>query len=600
MPSVSAATAASVKAGLCANIRSECFRSLKKASNISGPLKRGSLCRLIAVVGGRQSPAQVLDARTVLVVWTGAQPAALMGDTEGRVTGIPLRPIITALAGVLLLLLIWPGGVPDPFGVTDEYAWIVLTWSVAVPLALLCWWRNRSLRTPLDVWIGAYVAVAILTWPTSTDRTATAIAIAGLIGQIGVYYATFGVAREWKHSPPLILAALVVGIAVIQLQAVDFHVEQGLLTRPKVYERPPGWSGYPEISHLAVVQIAILIAFLQTAATWSVVAAVSVLIAVGSVELGLLYARLAWLSLGAVLVAAGIVAFREGRRLMVIGLLGLGVCGGGLLVWKNPTIQQLVYGTVGLSLPVVDPSAPYLEIATPDMRFSIWQRTVRMIGDHWLTGVGLGNFRPVYESFYNPEVNNDGRRGTHAHNYWLQQAAELGVAGGVANVTLWIGGLWIAWRRRTSSVAHRAVLYVLVAITARHLADNLFFSFGFASARLQSLAWLALALAVIPDHAGEIPAERSCEDAPDRLPPPHRPLSQTQSEAHEKQAAGEREAAGGLGNEVTERLGRDPGEPHLVADRRKNDRTPKNPARRSGDEIPVDHSPTQGSRLLGL
>src|SRR5687767_15118043 len=32
MPSVSAATAASVKAGLCANIRTECLRSLRKAS----------------------------------------------------------------------------------------------------------------------------------------------------------------------------------------------------------------------------------------------------------------------------------------------------------------------------------------------------------------------------------------------------------------------------------------------------------------------------------------------------------------------------------------------------------------------------------------
>jgi hypothetical protein len=33
MPSVSAATAARVNAGLCRNIRSECFRSLKNASN---------------------------------------------------------------------------------------------------------------------------------------------------------------------------------------------------------------------------------------------------------------------------------------------------------------------------------------------------------------------------------------------------------------------------------------------------------------------------------------------------------------------------------------------------------------------------------------
>ena len=35
MPSVSAATAASVKAGLCANIRSACFKSCKSVSSMA-------------------------------------------------------------------------------------------------------------------------------------------------------------------------------------------------------------------------------------------------------------------------------------------------------------------------------------------------------------------------------------------------------------------------------------------------------------------------------------------------------------------------------------------------------------------------------------
>jgi O-antigen ligase len=265
-----------------------------------------------------------------------------------------------------------------------------------------------------------------------------------------------------------------------------------------VYERPTGWSGYPEISHLATLQIAILVAFLQTATSWTLAASVAVLIAVGAVELVLLYARMAWLSLAAVLASAAVVMFGEGRRLLVIAVVGAGLLGGGLLVWQNMTIQRLAYGMVGLSKVVADPSAPYLEIATPEMRVQIWRRTGRMIRDHWLTGVGLGNFQPVYESVYNPELNNDLRRGGHAHNYWLQQTAEVGVVGGAANAGLWAVALWIAWRRRAWSLAHRAALYMIVAIVARHVADNLFFSFGFASARLQSLAWIAVALAIAP------------------------------------------------------------------------------------------------------
>jgi len=413
-----------------------------------------------------------------------------------------LPSISLALYATLLLAIVWPGGVADPFGVGDRYAWIVVTWGLAVPVCVAYWWRAVPFRTPLDRWILAYAAVAVLTWPTASDRVETAAAIAALIGQIAVCYATVGVTRERPAAAVIILAILVTGIAVIQLQAFDFHVEQGLLTRPKVYERPTGWSGYPEISHLAVVQLAILIAFLQQARTWSARLAIATLLAAGAIELVLLYARMAWLALAGVIVSAGIVTIREGQRLLMIGLVCVAVAGGGLLVWKNSTIQRLGYGMVGLSQPVaVDPAAPSLEIATPGMRLDIWRRTGRMIGDHWLTGVGLGNFARIYESIYNPEINNDGRRGGHAHNYWLQHAAELGVLGGAIVVMLWVTALRTAWTRRAWSVAHRAALYVLLAIAFRHIADNLFFSFGGASARLQSIAWMMFALASLSHHA---------------------------------------------------------------------------------------------------
>lgn len=418
-----------------------------------------------------------------------------------------LPSISLTLYATLLLAIVWPGGVPDPFGVGDRYAWIVVTWGLAVPLCVAHWLRGIPLRTPLDRWILASVAVAALTWPTAADRVETAAAIAALIGQIAVCYATVGLTRERPAAAAIILATLVTGIAVIQLQAFDFHVEQGLLTRPKVYERPTGWSGYPEISHLAVVQLAILIAFLQTSHTWRARLSIATLLAVGAIELVLLYARMAWLALAGVIVAAGIVTFREGQRLLVIGLVCLAVAGGGWLAWKNSTIQRLAFGMVGLSeRAAVDPAAPSLQIATPAMRLDIWRRTGRMIGDHWLTGVGLGNFTTVYESIYNPELNDDLRRGGHAHSYWLQQAAELGVVGGAIVMMLWVTALRTAWTRRTWSVAQRAALYVLLAIAFRHLADNLFFSVGGASARLQSIAWLIFAMAALPGRPPNIDA----------------------------------------------------------------------------------------------
>ena len=91
---------------------------------------------------------------------------------------------------------------------------------------------------------------------------------------------------------------------------------------------------------------------------------------------------------------------------------------------------------------------PQMDVAAPDTRLKIWRRAVAMIADAPISGVGLGNFRTVFESDdYNFDSSDDGRRGMHAHNLWLHRTAELGIPGGLCYLAIWAAPLWLLTAR---------------------------------------------------------------------------------------------------------------------------------------------------------
>jgi O-antigen ligase len=168
----------------------------------------------------------------------------------------------------------------------------------------------------------------------------------------------------------------------------------------------------------------------------------------------------------------------------------------GALVLTNTTLRHLVTAGGG----TYNSGGNTIYVAPPDMRFQIWRRTLHMIGDHPLGGVGPGNFQRVFESVYNPEVNSDGRRGVHAHNAWLQQFGEMGLPGGIAYTILWAAVLWVGWRRavEVGTFATVGSLLALVAMAGTNLLTNMFFMIDSASGRLYSLCWVLFGLIAAP------------------------------------------------------------------------------------------------------
>jgi len=205
-------------------------------------------------------------------------------------------------------------------------------------------------------------------------------------------------------------------------------------------------------------------------------AAIVLVVAVSVVELIFLFSRMAWVTAAALLAvsaAAGTPINRVWKpalgALIVAALVVVGIAG-------SATGRNLL---VSLT-----------ERTASASRLVIWERTARMIEDHPLVGVGAGNFQAVFEPVYNPMLNEDLRRGGHAHNLWLQEAAELGVITAIAYIALWIAALISAARLSRASWIGAAAFLMIVAMAVRNMGDYMFFSTGGTQARLHTLLWL--------------------------------------------------------------------------------------------------------------
>lgn len=109
-------------------------------------------------------------------------------------------------------------------------------------------------------------------------------------------------------------------------------------------------------------------------------------------------------------------------------------------------------------------------------RMAHWQAAWEMWLAHPIFGVGIGNYAVTYPAYALPRW--DDPLG-HAHNYFLNVAAETGTVGLMAYLLLWLAAFWQGWRAvRASSGIWRSLaaglLGTLVALTVHNTFDNLF------------------------------------------------------------------------------------------------------------------------------
>ncbi len=126
---------------------------------------------------------------------------------------------------------------------------------------------------------------------------------------------------------------------------------------------------------------------------------------------------------------AGMAVFAAELLLLLIILLVF-------LLKSRPALRAtvLVLVLAGIAAGGVLALPQLAENRSVQFRFGYWESSLGIIREHWATGVGLENFRWSYLRHKIPEAGEVG----YPHNSVIQAFSELGFAGGISFIAIWI------------------------------------------------------------------------------------------------------------------------------------------------------------------
>jgi O-antigen ligase len=244
--------------------------------------------------------------------------------------------------------------------------------------------------------------------------------------------------------------------------------------------------------------------------------ALAFIIAALGASLVMSWSRGAWMGFGAAAIVMAIALPRKGHWgvLLVVVLLvgGLGLYSTGLLppsvADRLTSFTQYVQFEDVRGVGISDANYAVYE------RLAHWQAALDMFRDDLWTGVGFGDYEPAYPKY--ALINWPLALG-HAHNYYLNVAAETGLIGLAAYLLLWGAIFWQTWRatRRAQGLLRGVAIGILGAwthLSVHHLLDNLYVN------NVHLLVGVLLGtLVFIVQETGEEASERISESANGRI-----------------------------------------------------------------------------------
>ncbi len=190
------------------------------------------------------------------------------------------------------------------------------------------------------------------------------------------------------------------------------------------------------------------------------------------------WSRGAWLGIATGLIVTVIV---QSRRAFVLTIIAAFALTFGILLNSINVIPDVIverFSGVADYLGVFDVRGVKVDDANFAVveRMAHWQAAWGMLHNHPALGVGIGNYAVVYSDYALPRW--DDPLG-HAHNYYLNVAAETGFIGLAAYAILWLAIFWQSWRALRASRGFwqsvaAGLLGMLVALSAHNVFDNLF------------------------------------------------------------------------------------------------------------------------------
>ena len=190
------------------------------------------------------------------------------------------------------------------------------------------------------------------------------------------------------------------------------------------------------------------------------------------------WSRGAWLGVGAALVITIIV---QSRRAFVLSIIAAFVLTLAILLSSINIIPSVVaerFSGVADYFGVFDVRGVKVDDSNYAIveRMAHWESAAMMFAAHPVLGVGIGNYAAVYPAYALPNWSDPLG---HAHNYYLNVAAEAGMIGLIAYLILWASAFWQGWRAvRATRGWQRGVaaglLGMIVALSVHNGFDDLF------------------------------------------------------------------------------------------------------------------------------
>jgi len=304
----------------------------------------------------------------------------------------------------------------------------------------LAYGDRRWVRTPFDRPVLVFLGVMVVSTLAGGPTAGTLDAYRGL-WVMGTYAVTVVLVNDAEHAKRLVrllmvTAAAVAAYGVVQhFTGVDlYRTLAGREIEIKPYEHDPSrfvvigfFPSYLTFAHSMMIPLGFALgaafgpgrAFPQRlpAAVGALLMGVAVVLST---------ARGAWLAAGTMLIAAGLLV----RRRVWMALLAAACVVAGTLFLAVPGLR-----TEGRSM---------LDSVANAGRVEIYAANLELIRDHPLFGVGFGNYRRAARAYYDRHPGADRR--SHAHNTFLQVAAEAGAAGLAAFCYLFGSILVEGWR----------------------------------------------------------------------------------------------------------------------------------------------------------
>lgn len=193
--------------------------------------------------------------------------------------------------------------------------------------------------------------------------------------------------------------------------------------------------------------------------------------------LAMTYCRGAWISLVVVIAAYGL--FHSRKILFALAAVCM------LVLFFDASIAERLLSVVNVN----DTSS--------NMRFALWESTVAMISEHPLFGIGWGAYWMVYPE-YDFFIQNDAVKIVHAHNMYLNFAAEIGIAGFLSFMICMAGHLYLALSNthlKKSNLLNGIMLGAGLSILC--VAVNGFTDYVLFNIELSMLFWLVNAVIVV-------------------------------------------------------------------------------------------------------